>query len=202
MHRSSQCQGMRTRVSVRQPTPAKQAASVSSQWMASPVSASRASVEPSVNRQLIRVLQWHVQLLPSALLTPPVWPVALASLDTQEAQPLHAQRLTGVPVLNASMATVLTAAPTSSAPAHLAGKVPPARRMSQSVPPSPVSMGAHALSCLAASPAPVLLVGLDSPATRTLMSVQATLVGMECVATLPAPTSVRAIQVGAGKTAT
>ena len=147
--------------------------------MASPASASLASVGPTVSRQQTPAPQWHVQLPPSASSMPPVWLVACASLATPVAQPLLAPRLTGVPVHSASMETVLTVVQTSPAPAHLVGKVPPAQRTWQSVPPTHASMGAPALNWLVASPAAVLLVGLDSHANGTLMSVPAILAGVQ-----------------------
>ena len=197
---------------------------MSSLVMASPASASLASVAPTVSRQQTPAPQWHVRLPPSALLMPLVWLVASASLDTPAAQPLLAPRLTGVPVHNASMETVPTVVQTSPAPAHLVGKVPPAKRTWQSVLPTHASMGAPALNWLVASPAAVLLVGLDSHANGTLMSVPVILAGvhktdirvyftfaqiltpfcsgMECAVTLLAPTCVLATLVGAAETAT
>ena len=194
---------------------------MSSLGMASLASACLASVGTTVSRQPIPVPQWNVRLPPSVSSMPPAWLVVPASLATPAAQPLLAQRLTCVPVLNVSMATVPTMVPTSPAPVHLAGKEPPARRMWQSVPPTPASTAALALNWSAASPAAALLVGLGSPATRTLMSVSVILAGefdqsihhllldsdslpsgMGCVVTLLAPTSVLATPVGAAKTAT
>ena len=194
---------------------------MSSLGMASLASACLASVGTTVSRQPTPVPQWNVRLPPSVSSMPPAWLVVPASLATPAAQPLLAQRLTCVPVLNVSMATVPTMVPTSPAPVHLAGKEPPARRTWQSVPPTPASTAALALNWSAASPAAALLVGLDSPATRTLMSVPVILAGdfdqsihhllldsdslpsgMGCVVTLLAPTSVLATPVGAAKTAT